>query len=212
MISYLKNLKINKLNRGMTRSIFTQGHPEYFRGMTYIELIVVLSIFATMSSIIAFNHGKFQGKVDVKSMASDIALKIVEAQKSSLSGNLPSGGTPFDTWKPSYGVRFNIATKDQFIYFVDLDNANGDDEKLLETIRITKNNYISNINLCSDNPCDLGNSPINSFSVFFERPRSSANFTGVSVTGSNYVQITIKSPKDATAFIKIWPSGRIQVN
>jgi len=153
--------------------------------------------------------------VDVKSMASDIALKIVEAQKSSLSGNLPSGGAPFDMWKPSYGVRFNIATKNQFIYFVDLDNANGSNEKSLETIVITKNNYISNINLCSGNPCDPNdpnNSPINSFSVFFERPRSSANFTSVSVTGSNYVQITIKSPKDATAFIKIWPSGRIQVN
>ncbi len=196
MISYLKNLKINKAGRQA--------------GMTYIELIVVLSIFATMSSIIAFSYGKFQGKVDIKSMASDIALKIVEAQKSSLSGNLPLGGAPFNTWKPSYGVRFNIATKNQFIYFVDLDNANGyDNGELLETISITKNNYISNTDICSAGSCSPIDSP---FSIVFRRPGSSAIFTGVSVTGSNYVQITIKSPKDATAFIKIWPSGRIQVN
>ncbi|KKQ07855.1 MAG: hypothetical protein US18_C0006G0001, partial [Parcubacteria group bacterium GW2011_GWB1_36_5] len=50
------------------------------RGMTYVELIVVLSIFAVMSSIVLFNYGEFQAKVDIKNLASDIALKIVEAQ------------------------------------------------------------------------------------------------------------------------------------
>ena len=43
-------LKIRNCNRGMTHSTGLQGHPEYSRGMTYVELIVVLSIFSVMSS------------------------------------------------------------------------------------------------------------------------------------------------------------------
>ena len=60
----------------------------YNRGMTYVELIVVLSIFSIMTSVVLFNYGAFQAKVDIKNLASDIALKIVEAQKSALSGKL----------------------------------------------------------------------------------------------------------------------------
>ena len=47
--------------------------------MTYIELIVVLSIFAVMSSVVIFNYGLFQARIDIKNLASDIALKFVEA-------------------------------------------------------------------------------------------------------------------------------------
>ena len=46
------------------------------RGMTYVELIVVLSIFAVLSSVAIFNYGSFQDKVDIKNLGSDIALKI----------------------------------------------------------------------------------------------------------------------------------------
>ena len=69
------------------------------KGMTYVELIVVLSIFSAMTSVVLFNYGEFQAKVDIKNLASDIALKIVEAQKSSLSGKLPES-FPVN-WKPS---------------------------------------------------------------------------------------------------------------
>ena len=51
------------------------------RGMSYVELIVVLSIFAVLSSVILYNYGEFQAKVDIKNLASDIALQIVQSQK-----------------------------------------------------------------------------------------------------------------------------------
>ena len=65
MISFSKNFKVNKLNKGMT----------------YVELIVVLSIFSIMTSIVLFNYNEFQAKVDIKVLANDIVLNIVEAQK-----------------------------------------------------------------------------------------------------------------------------------
>ena len=117
------------------------------RGMTYIELIVVLSIFSIISSIVMFNYGDFQSKVDVKNLASDIALQVVQAQKSSLSGLLPpSGYSAISLWKPSFGVYFDIPPSTQFIYFVDLNNLNGYEVgEELNTMSITKNNRISRI-------------------------------------------------------------------
>ena len=185
------------------------------QGMTYVEIIVVLGIFSVMSAIVMFNYGEFQAKVDIKNLASDIALKIVEAQKSALSGNLPPGA--LSDWKPSYGVHFyptfgSGSDNKHFIYFSNLNNdqAYGPDDGLPETISIGKGNYISGIY-----KCEVGSSCsqiASSLSIVFTRPDSSAVFSDISITGSKYVQITVQSPRNANAIIKIYPSGRIQVN
>ena len=179
--------------------------------MSYIELIVVLSIFAVISSIMMFNYGNFQAKVDIKNLASDIALKIVEAQKSSLSGLLPTQIPTVSPWKPSYGVYFDITTPKQFIYFVDLNNLNGYEAgEVLNTISITKNNSISELRVFGAG-CPA---TVNNLNIVFRRPDSSAIITSspaLSCTIS-YVQITIISPKGATALIKLYLSGRVQVN
>ena len=204
------------------------------RGFTYIELIVVLSIFAVMSSIVLFDYGGFQAKIDIKNLASNIALKIVTAQKSSLSGSLPPpqyAPSNLLTWKPSYGVYFSKSTsKDtsggdnkDFIYFTDLDNTtppeNGvlDIGESLDTISITGENYISGINKCSDDVCSSPSS-IAYLSITFQRPYSGVIFkqtagASLPIIGSQYIQISIASSRssDTTANIDIYPSGRIQV-
>ena len=190
--------------------------------MTYVELIVVLGIFSVMSAVIMFNYGEFQAKVDIKNLASDIASKIVQAQKSAVNGVLPPLGFNYsDTWKPSYGVYFaNTRPLEQFIYFTNTndgisDNDYYDSGEEIDTPLITKNNRIVGIDKCSSSPCNLNSDPIESLSVTFRRPDSSAIFTtspGETFNGSNYVQITIQSPKTANARIKIYPSGRVQVN
>ncbi len=211
----MKKLVKFKTNKGMTHLIFSQGHPEYSRGMTYIELIVVLSIFSVMSSVVLFNYGEFQAKVDLKNLASDIALKVVEAQNASLSGKLPvqSFGA---NWKPSYGIYLNITTPTQFIYFVDLNNLNGyESGEMLDTISITKANFIDKIEKCTGDTC-ASSEPISPLSIAFKRPDSSAIFkdsNGITLNNNfDYIKITIKSPKGVTAFVRIYLSGRIQVN
>src|SRR3989344_2168470 len=98
---------------------------KYSRGMSYVELIVVLGIFTTLSSVAIYNYGAFQAKIDIKNLASDIALKIVEAQRSSLSGKLPPVTAQYpitSTWKPSFGIYINPSSDNKgFIYFTDLD-------------------------------------------------------------------------------------------
>jgi len=202
--------------------------------MSYVELIVVLSIFSALSGLAIFNYGAFQNKVDIKNMASDIASKIVEAQRASLAGQWPpvSFTTP-DGWKPSYGVYFNSSTatdsdgipfNKKFIYFVDVnandqytgtsDCSNGTDE-CLSKIRITKDSKISSIKKCTGedevNDCN----PIigNSLSITFQRPDSGATFFPSLVDTYKYVLITVSSSDEtANAFIKIYRSGRVQIN
>jgi len=183
--------------------------------MTYVELIVVLGIFSTLAAVVLFKYGDFQNNVDIKNLAGDIALQIVTAQKVSLSGLLPQGGAPFPTWKPSYGVYFNPANFKQFIYFVDLSNpSNGYNiGEELSTVSITKNNSISRIDSY------VGSAPTqitNPLSVTFKRPSSGPVFccsNGIPLTGFDYVQITVASQNGVTkAYIKLYPSGRIQIN
>ncbi len=199
--------------------------------MSYVELIVVLSIFAIMSSIAIFNYGDFQANVDIRNLASDIALQIVTAQKSALNGASPSSGffcaTATVTCKPSYGVYFDKSpTNDnsdnkpfntKFIYFADLNNAGGyDPGDTSNIITITKGNHILNIDKCSTDSCDLGSNPIpiSPLSVVFKRPDSGAVFNNspTLVTGSEYIKITIESAnKKVTSSIRIYPSGRVQI-
>jgi prepilin-type N-terminal cleavage/methylation domain-containing protein len=195
------------------------------KGMSYVELIVVLSIFSVLSSIAIFNYGTFQDKVDIKNLASDVALKIVEAQRSSLSGLFPPLAQPQNpaTWKPSYGIYFDMSenNNNSFIYFTDLDYStppqNGffDDSdcvgECLDKIVITKGNSIFGLDVfykggATDSLSDL--------TITFSRPNSGAiiSSSGISDPSVSYVQITVVSPSESKALIKVYPSGRVQIN
>ena len=94
------------------------------RGMTYVELIVVLSIFFIMSGVVLGNYGSFQKKIEIKNLANDIAQTILKAQKDSIAGL--NGDSFIAPSKPSYGIYFDTsddAAKAQFIYFADKNNA-----------------------------------------------------------------------------------------
>ncbi|MEK7190383.1 MAG: type II secretion system protein [Patescibacteria group bacterium] len=190
-------------------------------GMSYVELIVVLSIFSALSSIAVFSYGSFQAKVDIKNLASDIALQIVQAQKSSLSGLLPLSGYNPSTWKPSYGVYFfnPVSDNKNFIYFVDLNNdtqyLDGSNcaGECLNKISITKNNSISRLDIFYQSNPDVA-VPIQDLAISFSRPNSGTVLFsgGALLSGVSYARITVTSPKLITAIIKVYSSGRIQIN
>lgn len=179
-----------------------------------MELIVVLAIFAVLSAVTFYNYGAFQANIDVKNLASDIALQIVQAQKASLNGVLPTPGT-YDptTWKPSYGVYVNAAAN-SITYFTDLNgggySATGD---IYVPMTITKGK-ISSVDRCSSTPC-ISVSSISPLSISFQRPNSDAIFySGYSLlvlSPGEYIQITV-TLQNKNAYIKIYPSGRIEIN
>lgn len=87
-------------------------------GMTFIELIVVLGIFAAISSTVLFNYHNFSENVALQNLAQDVALQVKQAQTEAVSGRIPvfpnnsnqslnSALIPLN-WKPSYGIAFDI--------------------------------------------------------------------------------------------------------
>lgn len=209
--------------------------------MTYVELIVVLAIFSIMTSIVLFNYGTFQEKVDIKVLANNIASKIVEAQKSATSGQMPQKEIPIyvfpeEPWRPAYGVYFNLDSGSSdgdgksFTYFTDLDKGNNftpdgsegsfcsatGTGECIDYINIEKNNKVSDITIFYT---DGSSGPINNtsnFSITFTRPKSEAVF---SLDGSpsnldpvDYVQITLLSNSGIHAYINVYSSGRVQIN
>ncbi len=194
--------------------------------MTYVELIVVMSIFGVMSSIVLFNYGKFQANVDIRNLSNEIAIKIVEAQKSALSGKIVSQALSLTSWKPSYGVYFNLTTlvnPTKFIYFTDLNNDNlyldpGCTGECLDSPTMTKGNSIltspaSGLNVFYQG--DLNPYSLNDLTVTFTRPNSGAIIKSTQIDLSkviSYAQITITSPSGPSAKIKVYASGRIQIN
>lgn len=191
------------------------------RGMTYVELIVVLSIFSIMSGVVLFNYGDFQAKVDIKNLANDIAIRVVQAQKSAIYGNMPSlaqQASITSTWNPAYGIYIDKAGDDKsFIYFSDLNNnkifeGSNCTSECVEKFSITKGNTISSLKIYyigDSSPYDFSN-----LTISFTRPSNEAAVRSTQAINGNidYVQINILSPKGVSSNIKIYPSGRIQIN
>lgn len=198
-------------------------HQNKQSGMTYLELIIVLSIFTVISTIVIFSYREFQAKVDIKNLANEIALKIVEAQKASTSGKL-SILTSSPTWKPAYGVYFNTATPAQFVYFTDLDNSGYCSPpgcidpyqivgEVTDIINITKGNFVP---VNGVEVVGSGCPPtIPDVSITFKRPNSAPGFySSAPLSGCliSFISISISSTTNIVDKIRVYPSGRIQIN
>jgi len=193
----------------MTLNIKKNKTLKFQKGMTYVELIVVMSIFSIMAAISAFNYRGFEAKIDIKNLATDIALQIVGAQKDAMAGKLAEFS--FIT-KPSYGIYFDLSDPKEFIYFADFDNdGNYISTEELNTIQITKGNFISSLEVVSGSVEES----TNHLNIVFKRPDSGALIS--TDNGTNYSQfkkiiIGISSSDGvAKANIEVYPSGRIQI-
>ena len=229
-----QKLKANKPNRGLPEMLRKTMPARMTRfsvsgrqaGMTYVELIVVLSIFSAMSSVILFNYNKFQDKVDIKNLANEIAIKVVEAQKSAFAGKLPPAGSYSSTWKPSYGVYFNLlspGSNKAFIYFTDLNQSGdytdllfcptpGTGEECLDKISITKGNIITELKVFYQDSM-ITPTTANDLSINFTRPNTGATIrstTGFSSVVS-YVELALSSQDGVTAKVRIYVSGRMEI-
>ncbi len=201
------------------------------RGMTFLELTVVISIFAIVSSITIFNYKNFQAKVDLQNLANDIASRFTMAQRRALFGDLhPQGG---EDWRPAYGLSFDLAqtadTDNQtFYYFADLDQGEDFDSQLydcspygttecLEKVMITKGNYISAIRVYYEgNPTP--DQIATGLSIIYTRPNAGAIITSPEILQPlvepiSHAEIEVASPGSSfVSIIKVYSSGRIQIN
>jgi len=219
------------------KNINKKWSPAYRQGgMTYVELIVALTIFSIMSAVVLSNYQSFQDRINVVNLANDIGLKIVQAQKDASSGTLPltlpitSVAKNLSTgWKPAYGMLFDSTKNTSFVYFTDLSDSGYCDTSCenppsqsqsgtdyLDTINITGGKTISGLKIFYQDGTFAN--PTN-FSLVFERSSSGVTMytygtTGVGQILSNidHVSITLSSPSGNTSTIEVYSSGRIQID
>lgn len=191
------------------------------KGMSYVELIVVISIFFIMSAVVLVRNNDFEKRIEVQNLTNQIALKIVQTQKDALSG---IGSTSFFGYdlignpiKPSYGIYFNInESNNSFIYFADYDNSGlfekSNGEMIGNKIEISKGNKIEGINASSP---DCGpNIGLKEINIVFKRPDSMAIIRSGEKIGCTFSEAVINfsdSTNKMKGIVRVFSSGRVQI-
>ncbi|MEI8339623.1 MAG: type II secretion system protein [bacterium] len=171
-------------------------------GFTLIELMVTLSIFVIVSGIVLFNQGKFNSSIVLTNLAYDVALGIRQAQIFGVSGKVGSSALGI---KPQYGVNFKAgaysADTVQFKMFSDADNNFylTSENETLETMKISRGNYISKISIFSNVSGQW--TDVNNLSIVFRRPEAEAYFYSTSISNqvlsNEYSEVKIRVTSDA---------------
>lgn len=94
------------------------------QGVTFIELIIVLSIFSIVAGITLFNFTGFSTSISVENLSHDIALGLNESQKLAIYGKNNQSTIGII---PAYGLHFergSISAMDGFKNFVSFSDSN----------------------------------------------------------------------------------------
>ena len=199
-------------------------------GMTYVELIVVLSIFSVISGVVLFGYRDFGRQIALENLSQDVALQIVAAQKSAINGQLAAWSIP--DWRPSYGVFFDTANNTQFVPFIDdvlvnkmydtpcdlilgtVDSYGLYSNECMNLFTMHNGNYIQSL-LGDDGSGSYVSIP--TLAIDFTRPDSSAYITDNGIgdptifTKAEIVLANQDLP-NVTRTITVYNSGRIEVN
>jgi len=209
------------------------------RGFTFVEIVVVLGIFAAISSVVLFNFKDFSGGVSLQNLSQEIALQISNMQRSSLAGRQPfslaTGNAPIvigqngGAWKPSYGICVTSRATG-----CSLQGAYGSDDAVtaftlfaddlndkifsglperLDVIQISGGDYISDVCL-NKATTGVGICGGQQAIIVFERPNVSPEimYGGSWASSASDVTITISDGNGLSREIGVWKSGQIEVN
>jgi prepilin-type N-terminal cleavage/methylation domain-containing protein len=199
---------------------------KYKKGFTLAELLVSFAIIAAISSVIIYNHKKFNDNLEITNLSYEVALILRQAQVYGMSvrdfkeGINTSEENRFTT---PYGVYFstlasgNDANNKSFVFFADVDKdgiyQSGTDVSL-QKIDIGRGNYISSI--CSKEggswDCSVG-SPAkrDKVGITFTRPDPDAIFKFGDGTVPSIVKICLQSPQNRIKEIVVYTTGQISI-
>jgi prepilin-type N-terminal cleavage/methylation domain-containing protein len=207
-------------------------------GVTLIEMIVVVAIFALVSSVLLFNYSDFSTAVSLRGLSQEVALSIRKAQTYATSAQIGAlGGQSY----PGYGISFSLQTptgaayepdQKQFVLFADIPlppdplpnkqyDADGDcgspiaGGECLERFSITTADKIVAIETDATGRVTTG-----SVTVTFRRPTPDVIIC-YSLTGPHdpcisssisYVRLYVESAKGGTRTVTVWNTGQISTN
>jgi len=180
------------------------------RGFSLIELLVAVSIFIIISTVVLANHSRFNSSVLLGSLAYDIALSIREAQVFGVSVRQYDSG-----FQVGYGIRFSDSAS--YVFFVDTNANQQYDEgvdSIVRTYALGRGHAITQfcgVTTAGVEQCSDDGSPITFLDVVFFRPDPdaiiSSNNPGIYSSGS----VTVSSPAGETRSVEIASTGQISV-
>ena len=197
------------------------------RGFSILELIVALSIFVIISSVLLFNYNSFNKRIALDTLAHQVAQWVRDAQVSAMSVKRARA----DTGKfPGYGLHFDMNIPDSFIYFADINGNKRYDSggvcgdvlsECEREVKILQGNKL--YSLCGDLPSGAVTTPpcgalggSQAFDILFLRPDPDAMIFG-DLNGASFPtaysrsEITVTSPKNYQRTVVIWTTGQVSV-
>ena len=178
-----------------------------------MELLVTLSLFVVLTTIVLFSQSKFNGSILLTNLAYDVALTVRQAQTYGVNVRETSSGV-FDK---AYGVHFDILTDDKkFLLFADSGGGSGYDGSDIEVNKynIKRGNYIKEIRVINSNDCLSSNDgcSVNKLDITFLRPDPDARFES-NPTKQNITEakIIISSANGDTRNVLVNSTGQISI-
>ena len=177
-----------------------------FGGFTIVELLIVLAVFAMLTSVVLARYRTFDTNAKFANASEDVVLALREAQVYGVgvkAGASSCGGTSFDC---AYGVHFSTSASNEIRLFVDV-NGDGKYSGLGEDVSvITWDNSISISGLsCGGLPCT------GYLDVMFKRPNPDALIGDLSGVGSNTFAQVVISNGSKTTTTTITSAGQISL-
>jgi prepilin-type N-terminal cleavage/methylation domain-containing protein len=184
------------------------------RGFTLVEMTVAVAIFSLVTSVVLYNHGKFNSSVVVTNLAYQAALAVRQAQVYSLSiradsldGDYQNFATPVGYL--GYGAHFGVGDDDDdeqnkiIYFFADKDGdllysnnkaeaCNTGDNECREEIMLQGGNSVKEICITL-NDDDEEKCGISSLDVSFQHPETNAYI--IADEEADYVMSDIRSAR-----------------
>ncbi len=195
-------------------------------GFSLIEIIVVMSFFVILTSVVMFKYKDFDDTVVLDNQVLDIALTIREAQVRALSSQQAPGGTVIlsGDFRYAYGVHFDKTwDTNSFALYVDKDPSdsknhwfddgdfacNNSAEECVRKTTLSAGYFISAI--CTTDSSIESCTAINA-SVSFQRPRLDGIILTVA-SGSEHesFRLEVTSPNNQKKSVRVTKAGQIYV-
>jgi len=182
---------------------------ETTKGFTLVELLVTISLFVVLTTIVLFSQSKFNGSVLLTNLAYDVALTVRQAQTFGVNVRESSA----DVFDKAYGVHFDISDPAHFVLFAD---SFGDDKKYttgsdseVNSYSIKRGNKVSDICVTSSGTSDC---EINKLDITFLRPEPDAIFeSDPAKSGITEAKIIISSANGDKRNVLINSTGQISI-
>lgn len=175
------------------------------KGFSILELMVAIAILAMLSSISLAGFVGLNNRVNVDTLAHNIAQWLRDAQISSMSVRRSA---ITNTFPPGYGLHFSTAQNNQFIYYREASSPankiyNAGTDGIENTIQLLQGYTISSIV-----PTPAGST--NWVDIAFARPEPDAVITGATGIYSP-VRIIISSPRGLQRAVVIYATGQVSI-